>query len=221
MAGRILRSLSVLLVACTIALTTLLAPGVATAATSDILRPGDFPTGWRTAPVLPSDSTAPATPACAALGRQQRTSIVTVGTPKFVDGQASSPLDVVAATVTTMPSSRAAKQQVTALLSRRLLQCLVDAANARFASAQTEATTVVHRITIPHAGGHVRAVEAKTTVTGSHPLTFTQDVVFVQDGARIATLHVERDEHADYRALRNRLVLLVERRLRDGGATNV
>ena len=220
MAGRILRALGV----AGIALASLLGlPGLAAAASSDVLRLSDFPSGWQTAPVLPSDSVAPATPACAALAQQQRSSIVTVGTPKFVDPRASSALDVVAATVTTMPSARAAQRQVTALLSRRLLQCLVDAADARFgangASATTRATTVVRRIRIPHADARVHAVRGTTKVTGAHRFTFTQDVVFVQVGDHIATLHVETDDHADYTALRDRLVRIVERRLRAGPAT--
>jgi hypothetical protein len=217
-AGRLIRSL---VVAALALVTLLVAP--AGAAPSTILTLGDFPSGWTTAPVLPSDSSAPSTPACTALAQQQRTSLVTVGTPKFVDPRASSELDVVAATVTTMPSARAAKQQVTALLSRRLLQCLVDATNAKFASEHggAKATTVVHTVKIPHTDAHVRAVEGKTTVDGVDRLVFTQQVVFVQEGARVATLHVETDQGADYTKLRNRLAPLIAQRLQHGDGVSV
>ena len=50
---------------------------------------------------------------------------------------------------------------------------------------------------------------------------YTQQVVFVQDGKRIVTLHVDTEDSADYTALRNRLVPLIQRRLRDGGALHV
>jgi hypothetical protein len=216
----LLRALSVIVVAFA---SLVVAPTGAGAASTDVLRLGDFPSGWTTAPVLPSDSQAPATAACAALAAQQRTSIATVGTPKFVDPRASSDLDVVAATVTTMPSKQAAKEQVTALLERRLVQCLIDAANARFESSDREAkaSTVVHRVRIPHTDARVHALEATTKVTGPDELVYTQDIVFVQDGKHIATLHVETDDGADYTALRNRLVPIIQRRLHTGGAVRV
>jgi hypothetical protein len=193
------------------------------AATSDILQLDDFPPGWVTAPVLPSDSRAPSTPACDALVQQQSKSLTTVGTPKFVDPRASSDLDVVAASVSTFASSRAARDQVTALLTKRLLRCLVDATNAKFESesAGAKASTTVRRIRIPRSGDRVHALEAKTTVTGSDPLTYIQQVVFVREGKRIATLHVDSEGSADYTALRNRLVPLIQQRLRDGGALHV
>jgi hypothetical protein len=46
-------------------------------------------------------------------------------------------------------------------------------------------------------------------------------VVFVRQGKRIATLHVDTEGSADYTALRNRLVPLIQQRLRDGGALHV
>jgi hypothetical protein len=192
------------------------------AATSDILQLDDFPPGWVTAPVLPSDSRAPSTPACDALVQQQSKSLTTVGTPKFVDPGASE-LDVVAASVSTFASPRAARDQVTALLTKRLLRCLVDATNAKFESesAGAKASTTVRRIRIPRSGDRVHALEAKTTVSGSDPLTYRQQVVFVREGKRIATLHVDTEGSADYTALRNRLVPLIQQRLRDGGALHV
>jgi hypothetical protein len=192
----------------------------ATAATKDVLRLDDFPAGWRTEPVAPSDRVAPATAACAALAEQQRKSLLTVGTPKFVDPRAASELDVVAATVTTMPSARAAKEQVGALLSRRLLRCLQDAANHRFETEHpgAEAITIVRRTRIPHTDARVHALEARTTIGDRDGFAFTQQIVFVRDGRHIATLHVETDDDTDYSKLRNRLVPIIERRLREGGA---
>jgi hypothetical protein len=222
--GRFVGALSVIVVTlASLAVTPAGATDAAGAAESNILRLGDFPSRWTTAPVVPSDSTAPATAACVALAEQQRKSIVTVGTPKFVDPRATSDLDVVAATVTTMPSARAAKAQVEALLDRRLLQCLKDDANARMEVAHpgAEATTVVRRIRIPHTDRRVRALEAMTRVTGLDDFEYTQQIVFVKDGKHIATLHVDTDQDAHYTKLRNRLVRLIEQRLRDGGAVRV
>jgi hypothetical protein len=48
---------------------------------------------------------------------------------------------------------------------------------------------------------------------------YTQDIAFVRDGKHVVTLHVEHDQDADLTKLRNRLVRVVERRLR--GATSV
>ncbi len=173
--------------------------------------------------MLPSDDDAPTTPACDALAQQQRKSIDTIGTPKFVDPSAPSEYNVVAASVTTMPSPRAARQQVVALLKRRLFQCLIDATNASFDSENggAKASTVVHEIRIPHAGAHVHALAARTTVTGFAGFEYTQQVVFVQNGTRIVTLHVDTEDSADYTALRNRLVPLIQHRLRNGGALHV
>jgi hypothetical protein len=150
-------------------------------------------------------------------------SIDTIGTPKFVDPRAPSEDNVVAASVTTMPSARAARQQVAALLERRLYQCLIDGTNARFGSENggARASTVVREIRIPRADAHVHALEAKTKVAGVAGFAYTQQVVFVQDGTRIVTLHVDTEDPADYTALRNRLVPLIRHRLRDGGALRV
>ena len=222
MARRFLRSLSITLVAIA---TLVLAPAGAGAVgrTSDILRLDDFPTGWEASPVLPSDDDAPTTPACDALAHQQRKSIDTIGTPKFVDPSAPSEHNVVAASVTRMPSPRAARQQVAALLKPRLFQCLIDGTNARFDSEHGggKASTVVHEIRIPHADAHVHALRAKTRISGVAGFEYTQQVVFVQDGRRIVTLHVDTEDSADYTALRNRLVPLIQKRLRDGGALHV
>ena len=205
-----------------IAITTLVvAP--AGAATNDILRLEDFPSGWVTAPVLPSDNAPPATPACDALAQQQRKAITTFGTPKFVDPKASSDLDVVAASVSTFATPRVARDQVAALLEKRLLQCLIDGTNATFESENPgeKASTRVREIRIPRTDDRVHALEAKTTVTGFDGVVYRQQIVFVQDGKRIATLHVDTDDDADYTALRNRLVPLILRRLHNGGAVNV
>jgi hypothetical protein len=217
---RSFRSLSSALIV--IATLVVASPG-AGARTSDILRLEDFPAGWEATPVLPSDDDAPTTPACEALAEQQRKSIETVGTPKFVDPRSPSEYNIVAASVTTMPSSRAAREQVAALLKRRLFQCLIDSTNAGFDSENggAKASTVVHEIRIPHADAHVHALRAKTTVSGFEGFVYTQQVVFVQDGKRIVTLHVDTEDSADYTALRNRLVPLIQRRLRDGGALHV
>ena len=219
-ARRSLRTLSIALVAIA---TLVVAPAGAAGRTSDILRLEDFPTGWQAVPVLPSDDDAPATPACDALAEQQRKSIDTIGTPKFVDPRAPSDYNVIAASVTTMPSARAARQQVAALLRRRLFQCLIDATNARFDSENggAKTSTVVHEIRIPHADAHVHALEARTKVSGSAGFVYTQQVVFVQNGKHIVTLHVDTEDWADYTALRNRLVPLIQQRLRDGGALRV
>jgi hypothetical protein len=211
-AHRVLQSLEVVLLALA---ALILAPAAAAARTSDILRLRDFPSGWETTPVVPSDNAAPPTPACAALAKQQAKSVRTVGTPKFVDPQRSSEFDVVAASVTTMPSARAAKQQVVALLRRRLTQCLVDGTEARLEANNpgADATTVLHEVHLPHTDKRVRALEATTTVTGFDGFEYTQQVVFVRDGKHIATLHVDTDERTDYTALRDRLVRIVQRRL--------
>ena len=217
MARPSLHSLSIAVVAIA---TLFVAPVGAAGRTSDILQLGDFPSGWETTPVLPSDNAPPATPACDALAQQQQKSITTCGTPKFVDPRASSDLDVVAASVSTFATPRVARKQIAALLTRRLLQCLIDGTDARFESANTgaKASTEVRQIRIPHADEHVHALEATTTVTGRDGFVYTQQIVFIQDGRRIATLHVDTDEGADYTALRNRLVPLVQRRLHRGGA---
>jgi hypothetical protein len=217
-AGRLVRSLSVILIALA---SVVSAP--AGAAESNVLHIDDFPSGWKAEAVVPSDRSAPATAACAALAEQQRKSITTSGTPKFVDPRATSDLDVVAASVSTFASPRAAREQVAALFERRLLQCLKDDANERFEAANpgAVATTVVRRRRIPHTDSHVHALEAKTTVTGLDGFVYTQQIVFVQDGDHIATLHVETDQDADYTTLRNRLVRIVQRRLHTGGTVNV
>jgi hypothetical protein len=201
--------------------TLLVAPRAAGAATSDIVRLRDLPSGWQTEPVAPSDRTAPATAACAALAEQQRKSVVSVGTPKFVDPRTPSELDVVAATDTTMPSARAAREQVGALLDGRLLRCLIEDANHRFESEHpgTDATTVVRRVHIPRTDSHVHSIRALTTVSGLEGFEYTQDITFVRNGKHVVTLHVEHDQEADLTKLRNRLVRVIERRLR--GATSV
>jgi hypothetical protein len=203
--------------------TLLVAPDVAGAATSDLLRLRDLPSGWRTEAVEPSDRTAPATAACAALAEQQRKSVLSVGTPKFVDPRTPSELDVVAATDTTMPSARAAREQVGALLDRRLLRCLIEDANHRFESEHpgADATTVVRRVRIPRTDSRVHAIRAMTTVSGLEGFVYTQDVAFVRDGKHVVTLHVEHDQDADLTKLRNRLVRVVERRLRDATSVRI
>jgi len=67
----------------------------------------------------------------------------------------------------------------------------------------------------------VHALEAKTKVAGSARFVYTQQVVFVQDGKHIVTLHVDTEDSADYTALRNRLVPLIQQRLRGAGALHV
>jgi hypothetical protein len=195
----------------------------AAAAPAAILGVSDFPAGWHTVPVLPSDSIAADTPECAALGAQQSKSLSTTGTPKFADRRAPSDLDLVAASTTTMPSSAAAKAQVTALLQPRLLQCLVDSTNQTFAWTHPEApaSTKVREVHIPHTGAHVRAIRATTRLSGVDGFEYTQYVVFVRDGKFIVTLHVNSDNSANYVSLRNRLVRVIQRRLSADGAVSV
>jgi hypothetical protein len=187
---------------------------------SSILGLHDFPSGWRTVPVLPSDSIAAPTPECGALAAQQSKSLATTGTPKFADRRAPSDLDLVAASLTTMPSAAAAKEQVVALLRTRLLQCLVDSTNLTFASShpETKASTKAREVHIPNAGSKVRAIRATTHLIGAEGFEYTQYIVFVRHGRYIATLHVNTDNSANYTSLRNRLVKLIGRRLANGGA---
>lgn len=191
--------------------------------TSDILTLADFPSGWRATPVTPADNTAADTAACHHLATQQSRSIATVGTPKFSDPRAPSELDLVAASVTTMPSESAAKEQVEALLERRLLRCLVQSTDRDFEAGKpsVQATTTVHEIHLPHTGHHVHAIKARTRVSGDEHLVYRQQIVFVQVGTHIVTLHVNTEGATRYNTLRDRLVELIRQRLVHGRAVDV
>jgi hypothetical protein len=203
--------------------TAAVAPPAGAATLSTIITVADFPAGWRTTPVTAADSTAADTAACRDLAAQQGKSLTTFGTPKFVDPHAPSELDLVAATVTTMPSAAAATEQVDALLRRQLLRCLSQSTDQSMETAyhDTTATTTVRRLHLPHRGARVSAVEAKTRVTGRDHFAYTQQIVFVREGKHIATLHVNTVGKLDYTALRDRLIDLIRKRLSTEGAVSV
>jgi len=64
----------------------------------------------------------------------------------------------------------------------------------------------------------VRAVEAISHVSGFDTFELRQQIIFIRNGERVVTLHVNSDQDANYSEIRDHLVARIEQRLADGAA---
>ena len=190
--------------------------------TTEILRLEDFPPGWQATPFTAADSKLPKNASCGALAKEGHKSVSSARTPKFSDPRGSHN-DVVNVSLTTYRSARDAQDDVTAFVGRHRLRCLIDSTNHDFESANpgATATTKVTELHLPGAGARARAVEAITHVSGFATFELRQQIVFLQNGTRVAVLHVNTDQAADYTSLRDHLIQLMVERLAGGRAVSV
>ncbi|MEO6469743.1 MAG: hypothetical protein ABIP21_11640 [Acidimicrobiia bacterium] len=186
-------------------------------ARAGLLRPSDFPKGYRTGQPTESDDAAiRGTPACAAFPLLTDHGIATAYSPSFL-----SPNTLVGNTVDVFSDTKPPRAFIEELRDPAIVGCLHNLVVASLAGSPSTASTSVDvsPIAVDGAGEDASAFRfTLTTTTDGAPTTTLQDQVVVRVGRAILILRPVAKTAGDLAQLETRLLPVLVARLKQAGA---